>query len=304
MPLTHRHRVVESLSDRVRRGWALRYLARRSAELGRQRRHRMAVYAHDWIGIGIYLEGVYERLQLESLVALVDALTCVDRSRIRVLDVGANIGNHALFFAQHFGSVLAFEPHPEHFQLLAFNARPYPNLQVFNFGLGAETGTAILSDHLLNSGGASMVYSSDTGPAVQVDVRALDESGVELGDCGLIKLDVEGMEHAVLLGARRTLAHHQPIVVLEQLRSDFASEDGRSPAIRLLESLGYTFVWLEGSGERPLTLWARVKMGVSYLFHRGIRHRWLTDQQVPVGTYSMLVALPERLKGQLVGLLP
>ena len=38
-----------------------------------------------------------------------------------VLDIGANIGNHSLFFSNYFYKVLSFEPHPKIFKVLAIN---------------------------------------------------------------------------------------------------------------------------------------------------------------------------------------
>jgi hypothetical protein len=59
---------------------------------------------YDSIGQAIILNGFYERELLQGMCSLV-----LDKNSI-ALDVGANIGNHSLFFSNNFDSVISFEP--------------------------------------------------------------------------------------------------------------------------------------------------------------------------------------------------
>src|SRR5215475_1675190 len=86
---------------------------------------QVACFAFDYISTEIAVHGRFERAELECLSVQLFARM---RSRRVCLDVGANIGNHSLVFAQHFARVLAFEPNPRTFKLLAINAELAQNI--------------------------------------------------------------------------------------------------------------------------------------------------------------------------------
>ena len=67
-----------------------------------------------------------------------------------------------------------------------------------------------------------------TVPTVSVD-------SMELPRLDLMKVDVEGMEMEVLAGARRTIARHHPILVVENLKID------REVLRRYLDEFGYFY---------------------------------------------------------------
>jgi FkbM family methyltransferase len=120
-----------------------------------------------------------------------------------ILDVGANVGAAALYFALNYpqARVLAFEPAPLSYDLLVRNTRGLGRVEAFNFGLADQDRRAPLyvgrQDSVTNS-----VCSSpeNTGAAVEVELRAaravLAEQGVQAVD--LLKLDTEGCEVPVL----------------------------------------------------------------------------------------------------------
>lgn len=62
--------------------------------------------------------------------------------------------------------------------------------------------------------------------------------GFGLSHCHLIKIDVEGMELQVLLGAQETLRRHRPILFVEN-----NGPNGSPQVIDLLRALGYTLRW-------------------------------------------------------------
>ena len=94
----------------------------------------LAVFAFDRVAADISIYGLYEREILEQLLK-----GCIFKnlktSETICLDIGANLGNHTLFFAKFFDKVLSFEPHPETFELLKFNTRKLKNVSIFQFGL-------------------------------------------------------------------------------------------------------------------------------------------------------------------------
>ena len=82
--------------------------------------HPMAVFAHDYIGASINQFGVFEGEELDILFDFLEPLHSSFRAGT-ALDIGANIGNHSIYFADHFRTILAFEPNPTAFALLSFN---------------------------------------------------------------------------------------------------------------------------------------------------------------------------------------
>ena len=75
------------------------------------------------------------------------------------------------------------------------------------------------------------------GPAGETTaVVTLD--GYNLSACDFIKIDVEGMEAAVIRGAKKTIEKFHPILYVENDRADRSAE-----LIGLLQSLGYNLYW-------------------------------------------------------------
>ncbi|WP_298832064.1 FkbM family methyltransferase [uncultured Piscinibacter sp.] len=172
--------------------------------------------------------GFYE---LQMLRALQTVLSPGDH----VLDVGANIGTHAVFFAGITGCrVTAFEPVPAVAALLQENRRINgldALIEVRAEAVGAHSGTArVVSSDEKNSGATRLAESADG----MLPLVALDDMLGTLPTVRLLKVDVEGMEAEVIRGATALLARDQPVVACECLnRSDFELLDGT------LRPLGY-----------------------------------------------------------------
>jgi len=94
----------------------------------------VAIFAFDAIGLHIQFYGIYEKDLLDGLSQTV--FNNIDTNDSICLDIGANIGNHSLYFSKYFKSVYSFEPHPDTFMLLEFNTKKKSNINCFNFGGG------------------------------------------------------------------------------------------------------------------------------------------------------------------------
>lgn len=136
-----------------------------------------------------------------------------------VVDGGAHIGVITLLLSSLVpqGTVHAFEPTPSTLAYLEQNiaAGGATNVRVTAAALGRSDGKISLDPSDAYPAGA---HVRDDGegtclvPAVTLDSWATSE-GIERLD--LLKLDVEGLELAVLAGAARTLARFRPLTVLE-----------------------------------------------------------------------------------------
>ena len=139
-----------------------------------------------------------------------------------VVDVGAHQGIYTFYAASHIGTtgrIVAVEPMPSNLALLKRNieSNDLPRIDVVASAALDREGQAALSYPELTTVG-SFVFSDDREPMVtiQVPIRTLDEIlkslGVEKVD--LVKIDVEGACHGVLLGAPNLLKQ-RPRFVME-----------------------------------------------------------------------------------------
>lgn len=129
-----------------------------------------------------------------------------------IVDVGANIGNHSVFFANFlkYEYMVVFEPVPENHDILVRNLAPYPNVVIMYMAVGDTLGTVAVHANRQNMG-ASQV-STDNGetvaPIVPLDLFYLPA-------VSLMKIDVEGMEDKVLRGAKRIIEESRPLLLVE-----------------------------------------------------------------------------------------
>lgn len=123
-----------------------------------------------------------------------------------MLDVGANIGTHSIYYAQ-FGHVHAFEPNPIAFECLKHNLRD-ADATLYNLAVGATEHNISLSPQKDGNPGAIYTIPGDDIPVITIDSLCLEE-------CNFIKIDVEGDELAVLSGAMNTIFRCKPIICIE-----------------------------------------------------------------------------------------
>lgn len=163
------------------------------------------------------------------------------------VDAGANIGYTASLLAVRAGRaglVVAFEPHPVLRAELAANIARWAGcavapVDVRGYALSAAPGALALveGDAFAANRGMASVRSWDHAPpeALRVQAETLDRvfgPGVRVG---VLKVDVEGHERAVLAGAARLLAERRVRDVVYEDHEGYPSE-----VSRLLEAAGFT----------------------------------------------------------------
>lgn len=137
------------------------------------------------------------------------------------VDVGANIGQHSLFLSKYAAQVHSFEPYPPVLErmrrLVALNS--ISNIQIHPVGLGDTKQTLPFSPpDKDNLGGGSFVPDEDSKTsALTLEVVRGDDFFSEIGidRLDLVKIDIEGFEKQAILGMRKTLAQHRPVIVME-----------------------------------------------------------------------------------------
>jgi len=144
------------------------------------------------------------------------------------IDVGANAGFWAIPLAKNFSSAIAFEPDPGVRSRLIRNVslNSLENFEVSDLAVSESSGSASFAvrraldnSGSLNDGMGSLVnFETFLEDTLRVQTVSLDEYLATKGSSvGLIKIDVEGAEEMVLLGATQTLQAARPIVVSEML---------------------------------------------------------------------------------------
>jgi FkbM family methyltransferase len=175
-----------------------------------------------------------------------------------VLDVGANVGAHAIFLShlvRGAGRVLAFEPLAPNVDALGETIRRRArtdNVTIFPLAVGNpgnarhEVVISAPGDDLTQ---ASLHLQAAGSWARDARVREFEalltsldaESAVNaLASIDFMKIDVEGGELDVLKGASRILARHRPLIYCE-MSEEWAGAFGYAPQdlFKFVRSLGY-----------------------------------------------------------------
>ena len=118
-----------------------------------------------------------------------------------VLDIGANIGNHALYLCNECGAkkVYCFEPVESTYLVLKENVRLNhleQKIVLYSIGLGEKEGNAFSAGYsVYNVGGTHLEDKTDG----KIQIKKLDDMQI-IDRVAFIKIDVEGMESSVLRG--------------------------------------------------------------------------------------------------------
>lgn len=167
----------------------------------------------------------------EMLAFIEELLEKIPRGGI--IDAGANIGNHSIFFGaftDHW--VYAFEPSHDNFEILckniAGNEKNNPII-AFNKALGDEC-KMVSIDKTEGNRGMDSVVEGDTVEMVTLDGFMLDKTE----KCVLIKIDTEGYESKVLRGGLKLIERDSPYIFAEA-----KTKEERTDIDKILIPLGY-----------------------------------------------------------------
>ena len=200
----------------------------------------------------IYWKGCYEEEVLEVLQKeLPLAGTYVD--------IGSNIGQHALFASviNPRGKVVAFEPvdklYRQFLDSIAINK--LTNITLHNKACGEDKIKMKINFSEKNMGGASLVEefgreSHETISIIKGDTILMSEPRIDL-----IKVDTEGFELEVLRGILGTIRKHRPKLLIEYSPILYRGPRTQNGALilELLEEENYEIVTIDDGGKIHLT---------------------------------------------------
>jgi FkbM family methyltransferase len=159
------------------------------------------------------------------------------------VDVGANIGNHTVYFSNYLADrVIAIEPHPETHALLAATVQRNRLHNVETHAIGAsdttgQTGMSVPTEH----DGDLIAAKIDPASATVIQLDTLDRLLKDVPAVRLIKIDVEGHEMSVVRGAMEIIRRDRPDLVAEAHTEQHLAE-----LLALLSPLGYRVVHCAG----------------------------------------------------------
>ena len=181
---------------------------------------QMAIFSSDHISHDINLDGIYEK---DYLLTLTNWLKEIHNDIFNgvAIDVGANIGNHSVFFSKFFKKVYSFEPNPKTFKLLEINSKLSNNIYVKKMGLSNKEVISNLLENKSNIGGSKLT-NKKSEKTIDIKLTTLDqEINIIKEKINLLKIDVEGHEFEVIQGSKDTIKRFRPIIVFEQQLNDF-----------------------------------------------------------------------------------
>ncbi len=176
-------------------------------------------------------------------------------------DIGANIGLYSLLAARRGLSVLAFEPSAASFAAMARNAEINGlDDRIAAYCLAFAETTALVTLHMASSAAGHSMHSIE-GHSIGARAGGVRQAvpGFSVDDFiahfaarppDAIKLDVDGIEPAILRGAQGTLRAHVREVLVEIDGANAAAGGNGIPEI--LAECGFTERALPGAGRNRL----------------------------------------------------
>jgi FkbM family methyltransferase len=175
------------------------------------------VDAGESIGQAIIKKGIYDEnaiYYMEKILQSMNDPVC--------LDIGANIGNHALVMTKYSKMVYCFEPQKEVVDLLnkTKEANHLNNLEVFCTALSDKNEELVFYKNLDGHGGSSTFIS-----CLKANKYATENITCVIGDdllqknnihhIDFIKIDVEGFEARALNGIKQLIQKSRPVIMME-----------------------------------------------------------------------------------------
>lgn len=211
-----------------------------SFRIVRQNGLELKVDIGDYIGHCIYF-GLYgtERKSYEKLFSL-----C--RPGNFVVDIGANIGWTLLNLAKlsAYGKVIGFEPDAFNHEACSENLRlnGLTNVTLVRMGLGAQASRVMMEVRTPSNRGGNRISPLNGYGSTEVNIERLDdvEEIRAWPRIDLIKIDVEGYELNVLMGAEGILRREKPVLFIE-IDDNNLRDQGHSAEtlMQFLRKVGY-----------------------------------------------------------------
>lgn len=154
----------------------------------------------------------------------------------KIVEVGANIGNHMLFYTMQMGAqeVYCFEPNAINRNVLEKNIELNQlegKVKVYPVALGENRASGIQTAFDIRNTGMNRVEVVEHKTDNSIEIMPMDSYSFK--DIDFIKIDVEGHELSVLKGGLNTIVENKPVVMVEVF------EDHVETVNRFFENISY-----------------------------------------------------------------
>jgi FkbM family methyltransferase len=189
-----------------------------------------------------------------------------------IFDIGAHFGETATQYRRIYpkGIIHCFEPSPDSIRAFRANIREDPRIMLHPYAVGDQPGASTLHVNK-NSGTNSLLASSkdaesywgkgllETVSTVTVDTTTVDMFCEEnkIPHIDILKMDVQGGEYGILLGAKGMLSRHRVSLIFTEIIL-CPTYDGQHP---VHEYLG----WLDGCGYKLYGFYRPIWRGMQLL---------------------------------------
>jgi FkbM family methyltransferase len=199
--------------------------------------HRIRFDPATDLGLHLLVTGRFEASSIDQCARFIQPDSIV-------LDIGANIGVHTVQFAvlANRGKVISFEPARSTFARLLENVGGIENVIPLNVALGETSGPSTF--YIAQDDAFSGLKDTGRKPILRLETVACyrgDEivpALVRGGRISLVKIDVEGLEVAVMRGMEQLLRAHRPVVFCEIFGGANSNPDPQG-TLEFCVSLGY-----------------------------------------------------------------
>jgi len=222
---------------------------------------QFVLFNNDYISNDILIDGYYEFKELKILCEWLKKKKKLNL----VIDVGANIGNHAIFFSNYFKNVISFEPNTNSYKLLDMNTFKKKNIKIYNFGLSNMGQIKDFYSYENNYGGSSIIKNKNLKfSKIKAKFKKFDNLRF-YKKADLIKIDVEGEELNVLKGMSNYLEKYKPIIVFECQEKEIFN--GTSKVIKFLKNKKYkNFYSIENYIKNEFSFFGKCIFIFKYIF--------------------------------------
>lgn len=181
--------------------------------------------------------------------ALLDAWTPLLGNPKVIMDVGANLGNHTVFWATTLPDVetiVSFEPYPANYACLQKNIEDnhLGCVKALPLAVGDRCSTAaVVSFDPENYGATTLQYADENQTGETMQVVTLDSAAekLDLKRIDFVKIDTEGFELRVLRGMKGVIESSRPVLWIE------VGEDTVIDVLNFLKPYHYELARMEGA---------------------------------------------------------
>jgi len=209
-----------------------------------------------------------------------------------IFDIGANIGNHTLFFASNSpdAEIYSFEPMPVNYKLLETNIEDNQlndRVHLYNKAVGSKKDNLRMKINLKNNYGTAKITDETGSDIVNVEVVKIDDLDLPVPD--FIKIDTEGFEVQVLEGMKETLKKSEAFVWIE------IGEENAMEVYQIMNNLGFEVIDYSLRWDTDILFGKSTQKTypVGYAFDRLVN--WSKDMHKKI---EMLHAITSSLRGQ------